>query len=736
MISVNSVLEPLYDHAPIAETMVVAFICSSKDRLYGVSESTKSRKPDPYSLSAVRTWIDQGLVRCRPFLVDEWRLRPDSQHSPAARRIRDKRMAIIEPIVTDQLEDFLLGTYGAKIVESRRLEVGCGRASIYRYLNEYFRGGQTKNALLPNYQDVGRQAPNEESAKVGARPKYGVPLGSNATERDKKNFEFLFQKFIKTNTKSIKATYDEELVEKIYVEDRRVSPTGPVERVPVPVGERPTLVQFRYYVKKRFEELGLKRQYLGISRTNIAKDYKGRSGDAPRPVGPGDVYQLDATPMDADLVSRFCPERKGIVGRATIYTVIDTYSGAYVGVYTCIGPPSWEAARVALFMALRRKDSKYFEELGMKPPTDQEWCMDGAPRVLLVDNAEIASKLAETIPRDVGTKVVYARVRRGDDKGLVEYRLKLINEWLRNLPGYRRKDKNTGQRIDGKRDAVLTLQMVTAHIVRRAINANNREEVDYSYLSPEMAQVGVEPYPTDIWEWGVRYRPSHRRILDDRELYLSLLEKGEATARPDGIYFKGCKYRCAEVRQLGLQDKLPTGHKSPVLEIRFMRHSARFILICLPGGQTAVALLTKKSDRFEKLSFDEVEIQLEEERSATARRENARRQAVANVNAETEAMVKAAQREQAPMSAQERKRRSTDQQYRDLERGAEIAAERERYERYVEAEFHESVKTAPAEDCAHTDQQTQPDRTAVSTPSGFYQTMSEILEEPDEDDSH
>ena len=62
--------------------------------------------------------------------------------------------------------------------------------------------------------------------------------------------------------------------------------------------------------------------------------------------GPGSVYQIDATIGDLYLVSKL--DRSRIIGRPTIYFVIDVFSRLVTGFNVSLENPSWVGAMLAL----------------------------------------------------------------------------------------------------------------------------------------------------------------------------------------------------------------------------------------------------------------------------------------------------------------------------------------------------------------------------------------------------
>ena len=59
-------------------------------------------------------------------------------------------------------------------------------------------------------------------------------------------------------------------------------------------------------------------------------------------LGPGSIYQIDATVADVYLVSQF--NRNWIIGRPVVYGVIDVFSRLVTGIYIGLEGPSWVGA--------------------------------------------------------------------------------------------------------------------------------------------------------------------------------------------------------------------------------------------------------------------------------------------------------------------------------------------------------------------------------------------------------
>jgi hypothetical protein len=59
-----------------------------------------------------------------------------------------------------------------------------------------------------------------------------------------------------------------------------------------------------------------------------------------------------------------------------------------------------------------------------------------------------------------------------------------------------------------------------------------------------MIQEHIEPYPIELWNWGIRNRGGHLRQMASDIVRLNLLPTDEASVTHQGIYYKGLYYTC------------------------------------------------------------------------------------------------------------------------------------------------------------------------------------------------
>ncbi|MGU7807970.1 transposase, partial [Escherichia coli] len=110
--------------------------------------------------------------------------------------------------------------------------------------------------------------------------------------------------------------------------------------------------------------------------SNYRKDYRPlQSTSNAQALGPGARYEIDATIADIYLVSNSNPE--SIVGRPTIYFVIDVFSRLVAGFYIGFESPSYLAAIQALNIAMTDK-VQYCAEYGILIQPE-DWPAVGLP---------------------------------------------------------------------------------------------------------------------------------------------------------------------------------------------------------------------------------------------------------------------------------------------------------------------------------------------------------------------
>ena len=177
----------------------------------------------------------------------------------------------------------------------------------------------------------------------------------------------------------------------------------------------PTERQFKYFFQKEYTSIEVTKKREG--EINYLKDFSPSIGTSTAEVpGPGYLYQIDATIADVYLVSE--QDRAEIVGRPTMYFVVDVFSRAIVGMYIGLENASWVSAMEALGNAMANKVD-YCAEHGIDITPDL-WPMQGLPEHIIGDKGEMLGRHVEVLSKAFHVEIQNTPAYRADWKGIVE----------------------------------------------------------------------------------------------------------------------------------------------------------------------------------------------------------------------------------------------------------------------------------------------------------------------------
>jgi hypothetical protein len=111
------------------------------------------------------------------------------------------------------------------------------------------------------------------------------------------------------------------------------------------------------------------------------------------------------------------------------------------------------------------------------------------------------------------------------------------------MPGAVYRKRERGDR-DYRLDAVLDLNQFRQLIIYCVLDHNKNHRMDWYRMDEFMIQEHVEPYPIELWDWGIRNRGGHLRQMATDIVRLNLLPTAEASVTHQGIYYKGLYYTC------------------------------------------------------------------------------------------------------------------------------------------------------------------------------------------------
>ncbi len=484
------------------------------------------------------------------------------------------------------------------LVNKQSSATGASRPTLYKLLRRWWRGGQTPAALLPAFKQCGSTVLSAGTKNRGAKSKYGSDTHQLA-KADMQAFDDAIKTvYLKDERASIAHAY-QRLLERHYQ-----FADGNGDHYIRPMGERPTFRQFHYYLSKNYSLEHRLRARKG--NKDFERENRAILGDVLADCrGVGHYYEADATIADVYLVAKSDPD--SIVGKPTIYFITDRKSRLIVGWYVGLENASWVCAMQAI-MTISQDKRELCERYGIKyEPTD--WpAHEVFPSEFLADRGEMFTRASSQIADELGVTVTNVPSKRGDWKPIAENGFKLLRTALQPVtPGF--DPPENAKRRQGKhyeRDACLTLDEFTKIILLQIITHNRSPIRGYEVSLKELADK-VEPSPISIWNHNVvtqaGFLPRFR--LDD--VRMALLPRGEGTVTEDGVLFGGCLYTCPEAISGGWFVKARTGrfkvtvsHDRRLVDTIYVHDSAG-------RKEPFECTLTTRSQKYEGLSFAEVQ---------------------------------------------------------------------------------------------------------------------------------
>ena len=464
-----------------------------------------------------------------------------SEYTDAAKARRKKAWEIIEPLLVSPAvyDPNLRGS----LVSARAETTGASKTTINKYLRDYWLGGQTQDALIPRFPDIGLNQPQLTNAR-GRRPsdsRYEIYQMQRSVD-DKHVVAAVKGHFLNGEVSTLQHAFQEMLKEHYSYQD------GNGESFIKPSGERPSYRQFYTVVKRCFSLETILRGKKG--NKDFERDHDQRIGSALfEAIGVGYIYEIDATIADVFLVAQ--ADRSKIIGKPTMYLIYDRYSRLCAGFYVGLEHPGWETA-VQAILSLAEDKAALCHKYGV-PYDPRDWPADRIfPQKFLGDCGEMLSRNSNRICDGMESTISNAPPLSPQNKGTVECGFKLIHASIAPAtPGYEPPSNVTRRR--GKhydRDACLTLDEFIA-IILRAIVAHNRREMKKYPLDPRAALRGVSPVPREIWEDNVIYSAGVISRYSEEYLRLQLRPRDEATVMEQGIFFQGCFYSCMDLEKKG-----------------------------------------------------------------------------------------------------------------------------------------------------------------------------------------
>jgi len=514
--------------------------------LFLLSDEKRIVRPIAKPLNVFRDWIKHKQASESNLTLPAFMLVDESEIDANRRLRRNQNFDLIKTLVGNT--DFLLEYATSKRVSSlaeHAVQKGTERKKISRLLNLYWRYGQDINALLPAYANSG--GPGKErtvrTVPLGA-PKKSRTLSVDRSDkyllqkRDKDNIRKSLKKhYLKSNGKSLRETYNEFL--RSYFSDEikiaaacQIQPTIPSFR------------QFSYWKARLFTE-----EFVIRSRTT-ERDYllnkRGVLGSAVQnSLTPGSVFEIDATVADVHIVSSF--GKQYVLGRPTIYSIIDRATRMIVGFHVSLYHASWRAARQALVNCFLPKP-QYCALHGVNID-ESDWPCAHVPEEIVCDNGEMIGLLSQeyVVPF---TQLSFAPCYRPDRKSFVERRFKILNDKLiHHLLGTTRGGQVVRGEKDPRKDAIFTLGDVTTMLIEAVLEHNRDILEDLAFTNPLLIENNLLPTPLNCWKVSLEKQRHSLNKVNPDEVIARLLPPEQVSMTRGGIRYKDLYYSCDRVEE-------------------------------------------------------------------------------------------------------------------------------------------------------------------------------------------
>ena len=508
----------------------VLWISSNRDEAYWISLSGGRQVPLKLPVATVEKEIQSGRYA---IVVDSFANR-DPNPGPTAIQRRDQAWHLISGIVSREPAIYRLHER-SRLLREASLQTGTQVTNIYKYLTRYWTGGMTPNALLPFYENCGKGGnPYDGKSQRRGKKKVQGAEGKVLSHEDIRHFtDAVLTWYMGTEKLSLEKTYRKMLGHYYVTKDANGNP------VQLDPDQVPSRSQFLYWHQKNKDILAESRSRSGSrnyplqSRASIEKTETFLSG-------PCASSQIDATVADIFLVSQ--SDREKIVGRPTMYFLMDSFTRIVMGMHITLESPSWKSASMCILNAMEDK-VEFCARYGIRI-AGSDWPCHHIPNVLVGDRGEMESVAADLLVNRLNIRIENMPPYRGDLKGIIEQHFRLIDVDMAHLPGKMGKDYGERCTEDYRLNARLTLNEFIYIIIHYVLLYNNFHYMDNYGRTMQMRQMGINPIPRNLWNFGMKYLSGIQRTLSKAAVRYAILPTDKASITDHGILFRGFFYGC------------------------------------------------------------------------------------------------------------------------------------------------------------------------------------------------
>lgn len=469
------------------------------------------------------------------------------------KKLLDAAWEIVNPLIEAlDNEDNLSRRRFTSIIRERAAATHTPFITLHRMIIRYYYFGRTRFGLLPLPRGA-RPGQNRYKNDVGDFEKNKIPkekrrgrqsvlakeLGNNdfiVTNDDILDMITCLKRRLCKGPTFITDAHEDYLAQlfrlrhpsiyKEYLEGKRLEPV--------------TLRQYRYYTDnyaKLSEDLA-----KNLCKRNRNPGYLG----SVFAVGPGEVYEIDSTGGRVYLVNTENPPV--IIGKPTIYLIIDRWSRYVVSVYISLSAPSYEEVRHALLIAFTSRITR-FKMLGVDID-DERWPVGKMPAVICPDRGSdfLSQSMEQAVVQNMRIELTPLPPYCPDGKAIVE---RFIREMKRRLASssmkgvYAERPLNPNSKKAARKAefaAVHSLSEAYRKLIEIIDDHNNRPHRTLKRRRT-LLQAGIEPTPKNAYVWGLENITGLRSApFSDDDYWKMLLSFVKASMSKGIIQYRGRPY--------------------------------------------------------------------------------------------------------------------------------------------------------------------------------------------------
>ena len=469
-------------------------------------------------------------------------------------------------------------------------------------LRRLLQAGSIKEDIRSQYSKCGKTDTGKiYTKKRGRKKKYVVYPSAVLTEQDKATFELIIKAYLMgliNRHVSRRFVYKNYLIPVYQNKHEAQCDKNSNEHPAIP-----SFDQFNKYIKAS----GASKRITDSRQTKAQKGTSGRAKNSEdtllEPFGPGDIYLIDSTKASIYLINNESLRR--IIGKPTVYLVVDAFSSMIIGYHSTLASPCYEEGCLALINVFENKeeickryDIKYVRE---------EWATGiPLPGTLIADRQEFMSKNSNLLLEKLNVSVVHPTKYRGDWKAHVESALGMTEKVTWTFPGADDPDTAADEK-DPKLDACLTKWKFDRMMWNAIIDANARL-MKNKPIPKGAAEAETLKTPVELMQWGLDQicgMGCVATLADVRRKLLPLANTAHTYAEGIRVSARnaiGLYYFCPEIPKKYFEP----GATIP-LTVQFDPRSMDYIYIEHPDtGEVVVGYLSKRSKgEYEGLSWEE-----------------------------------------------------------------------------------------------------------------------------------